>query len=190
MCSFPSNRLGSSPLLVAQALEITDNLKGYAKHGPTRVNATSLHNISYATYANIRFAQPPVGDLRFRAPQVPPPFNATVQNGIYPRNATDCVNSVTPGLAIAPGVDGVTWGSEDCLFLNVKVPEGVQGGKVPVLHWLYGGGVSIHDFGPRFGQGSALLIDWTYSTLLEAKTGQEILQLCSRQSRLTRSSSR
>lgn len=163
------------------ALKTTNNLQGYAKHGPTRVNATNLHNISYATYANIRFAQPPVADLRFRAPKVPPPFNATVQNGIYPRNSTDCINSITPGLAIAPGVEGITWGSEDCLFLDVKVPEGIQGGKVPVLHWLYGGGVSIQDLVPLLGQRSTILIDEIHSTPLEAKTGLGIPPLCFRQ---------
>lgn len=113
---------------------------GYAKHAPTIVNTTSSYNISYATYANIRFAQPPVGDLRFRKPKTPPPNNATVQNGIYERNATDCLISIPPGLAIAPGVEGASWGSEDCLFLDVKIPEGARGAKLPVLHWLYGGG--------------------------------------------------
>ena len=112
---------------------------GYAKHAPTRTNTTST-NIEYATYANIRFAQPPVGNLRFRKPQTPPPRNATLQDGRVPRNSTDCLNVVPPGLAIAPGVEGTNWGSEDCLFLDVKVPAGLQGGRAPVLVWFFGGG--------------------------------------------------
>ncbi|EPS43555.1 hypothetical protein H072_2396 [Dactylellina haptotyla CBS 200.50] len=113
---------------------------GYAQHAPTSVNQTILHNISYATYANIRFAQPSVGELRFRAPKLPPPKSTTIQNGSYPRNFTDCLISIPPDIPIAPGVNGTSWGSEDCLFLTVKVPEGLTGKRVPVLHWLYGGG--------------------------------------------------
>jgi carboxylesterase type B len=58
-------------------------------------------------------------------------------------NSTNCVQSIPPGLQIAPGIAGTTWGSEDCLFLDVKVPEGAHGKSLPVLHWLYGGGVGI-----------------------------------------------
>ena len=49
-----------------------------------------------------------------------------------------------------PLLSGKTWGSEDCLFLNVIVPEGVkEGDKVPVLHWVLG---SAYVFGGK---------DWT-----------------------------
>ncbi|KIX00728.1 uncharacterized protein Z518_09793 [Rhinocladiella mackenziei CBS 650.93] len=132
---------------------------GYARHAPTQTNQTALHNISYATYANIRFAQPPVGDLRFRAPQTPPPTSAGIQNGSYPRNATDCLNSIPPYLAIAPGLEGVSWGSEDCLFLTVKVPEGIEGGNVPVVHWLYGGGYVFGSSNDWAGNPAALFED-------------------------------
>ena len=73
---------------------------------------------------------------------MPPPFNDTIQDGSYPQYATDCLHSIPSYLEFAPGVNGTSWGSEDCLFLDVKVPEGVaEGDNVPVLHWLYGGGV-------------------------------------------------
>lgn len=42
---------------------------------------------------------------------------------------------------MSPGMNGSTWGSEDCLFLDVMVPEGVDiESPVPVLHWVFGGG--------------------------------------------------
>lgn len=110
------------------------------------MNTTILHNISYATYANIRFAQPPVGELRFRKPQLPPPSNSTVQDGVVPRNATNCLISIPHELEQNIGINGTSWGSEDCLFLDVKVPEGVIGRKVPVLLWFYGGGVRLISF--------------------------------------------
>ena len=106
------------------------------------MSETSAHNISYATYVNIRFAQPPVGQLRFRARKTPPTFNTTVQDGVVPRNSTDFLTAISPVFGDALGTGGGSWGSEDCLFLDVKIPEGVQpGDDVPVLHCLYGGGV-------------------------------------------------
>ena len=116
-------------------------LQGYARHAPTSISQTSSQNISYATYSNIRFAQPPVGDLRYRAPRTPPPRSEGIQNGSVPLNSTNCAQSIPPFAPIVPGLNGTSWGSEDCLFLDVKVPAGAQGKSLPVLHWLYGGGV-------------------------------------------------
>lgn len=117
---------------------------GYARHVPTFVNTTAVNNISFATYSNIRFAQPPVGDLRFKAPVTPPPTADDIQDGVVPLNSTNCLQTWPAGLIVPPGLNGSTWGSEDCLFLDVLVPEGLEpasdGTGVPVLHWLYGGG--------------------------------------------------
>ena len=117
---------------------------GYARHAPTFVNTTSVNNISFATYSNIRFAEPPVGDLRFRAPVTPPPASHDVEDGVVPRNSTNCLQTWPAGFIAFPGLNGSTWGSEDCLFLDVLVPEGLEpasgGTGVPVLHWVYGGG--------------------------------------------------
>lgn len=111
----------------------------YAIHIPTSVNSTPS-GLMYADYKNIRFAKPPLGDLRFRKPEMPPPKQDGIQNGSAPPFLMDCVSSVPPELAV-PGLNGTSWGQEDCLFLNVRVPDGVQeGDNVPVLHWLYGGG--------------------------------------------------
>ncbi|KAK2781178.1 hypothetical protein FQN52_001759 [Onygenales sp. PD_12] len=112
---------------------------GYAVHVPTYVNSTAS-GLKFADYKNIRFAKPPLGDLRFRKPEIPPPKQEGVQNGSAAPFFRDCVSSVPPELAV-PGLNGTTWGQEDCLFLNVRVPEGVkEGDNVPVLHWIFGGG--------------------------------------------------
>ncbi|PPJ52236.1 hypothetical protein CBER1_09721 [Cercospora berteroae] len=114
---------------------------GYARHAPTKINQTTLNNISYATYPNIRFAQPPVGALRFRKPKIPPPYAEGVQNGVVSQNETNCIQAIPGYFTSLPGLNETSWGQEDCLFLDVIVPEGVkQGSSVPVLHWIYGGG--------------------------------------------------
>ena len=90
-------------------------------------------------FLGIRYAAPPVGDLRWRSPQ---PIQRW--NGV--RTATafghSCWQAVTPE-GFGPWThEYVTQGdiSEDCLFLNVWTPAHASGKKLPVLVWIYGGG--------------------------------------------------
>jgi len=139
-------------------------------HLPTYQNTTAS-NLTYATYANIRFAQPPTGQLRFRKPVTPPPQEKQIQDGKYSLGTTDCLITV-PSYYPFPGVNGTSWGHEDCLFLDVKVPEGVRvGDNVPVVHWLYGSGVRIRIFASVM----ATFLIHGYSTPSEAKRGPATL---------------
>lgn len=115
---------------------------GYAKHIPSYVN-TTLGGKHLTVYKNIRFAKTPTGDLRFRKPDTRMSKIEGIQDGIYPFGRTDCIASCPP-YAPYPGLNGTTWGHEDCLFLDVWVPEGVKpGDKLPVLHWVFGSGYAF-----------------------------------------------
>lgn len=121
---------------------------GYAKHIPTWINTTTS-GTELLNYNNIRYAEPPTGWKRFRRPVVPPPYQHGVQDGNRSSWQTDCISSATLGTPF-PLLSGNTWGSEDCLFLNVVVPKGAkEGDKLPVLHWVVG---SAYAFGGK---------DWT-----------------------------
>jgi hypothetical protein len=110
---------------------------GYAKHVPTYVNATASGK-RISIYKNIRFGNPPTGNLRFRLPNTDLPKVSGVQDGHVPWQATECISSA-PAFVPFPDMSGKTWGHEDCLFLDVYVPEGVAiGDNVPVLHWYVG----------------------------------------------------
>ena len=93
------------------------------------------------SYLGIPFAEPPVGDLRFRHPRPKERWN-----DIY--NATKLPNSCyqTPDLVFGDFYGSTMWNSptrvsEDCLYLNVWVPKRhPRLRKNAVLVWIYGGG--------------------------------------------------
>lgn len=97
--------------------------------------ATHTSGTKVFLYNNIRFAQPPTGDRRFRKPVTPPPHKPGVLNGRNHLLKSDCVNSA-PREMLVSELNRTTWGQEDCLFLNVLVPEGVYPGidTAPVIH--------------------------------------------------------
>ncbi|QDS76157.1 hypothetical protein FKW77_007469 [Venturia effusa] len=97
------------------------------------------HNSSNEVYTfrNIRFAAPPVGGLRWQKP-IPPEKESAVQDRQEP---IACTQSPSDEVRTAGGAV-VGQGSEDCLFLDLTIPEKVikeDKKKTPVLIWIHGG---------------------------------------------------
>lgn len=82
---------------------------------------------------DIPYAQPPVGDLRWRAPrELNNPEQAIVEKPI-----TSCVQKASQ----YAGVEGEgIGGSEDCLYLDIKAPADFASKQYPVMFWIHGGG--------------------------------------------------
>ena len=78
-------------------------------------------------YRGIPFAAPPVGELRWKAPQ--------------PAEKWEGVRQATK-FAPAPmqGGNPPSGKSEDCLYLNIWTPAKSAGDKIPVMVYIYGGG--------------------------------------------------
>ena len=99
-------------------------------------------------WRGIPFARPPLGDLRWRAPEPPEPWPGTLEAVSY---GSSCVQFAGPRTASDGTPAGEPMGSEDCLYLNVYAPrfepEAVPRGerRLPVMLWIHGGGNSIGD---------------------------------------------
>jgi para-nitrobenzyl esterase len=93
-------------------------------------------------WRGIPHAKPPVGDLRWRAPQPPESWTGT-REAIAAGNHCPQFASTFGGV---PGTPGSIVGDEDCLFLNIYAPQlspdAVPSGdaRMPVLFWIHGGG--------------------------------------------------
>ena len=106
-------------------------------------------------FQGIRYAAPPVGDLRWRAPQPVVPWP-----GVQPaqKPGASCIQK--PELSIDSGGGDTRPIAEDCLFLNVWTPA--VGGrpdpaaKRPVMVWIHGGALIFGSGGVPLYDGSAL----------------------------------
>jgi para-nitrobenzyl esterase len=85
-------------------------------------------------YRGVPFAAPPVGDLRWRAPQPAAKWEGV---RLADKFAPQCVQG---GLGGSPEATKPPDMSEDCLYLNVWTPAKSASDRIPVLVWIYGGG--------------------------------------------------
>lgn len=85
-------------------------------------------------FLGIRYASPPVGGRRFRAPELLPDTSSTIQATQF--GAHSYQYGLPEILQKGFAVQGEA--SEDCLFLNVYAP-GEQSNNAPVMVWIHGG---------------------------------------------------
>lgn len=85
-------------------------------------------------FRGIPYAKLPVGELRFRPPAQPEPWEGT---RLFDAFSASCIQAGRPG-AERPG-EGKMNTSEDCLTLNIWTPARAAEERLPVLFWIYGG---------------------------------------------------
>jgi para-nitrobenzyl esterase len=112
-------------------------------------------------FKGIPYAAPPVGDLRWRAPQPAAKWKGVRSAADY---AHDCMQLPFPSDAAPLG----TPPAEDCLYLNVWVPAPRAAAPMPVMVWIYGGGFvnggsspAVYD-GSQFAKDGVVLVSFNY----------------------------
>lgn len=90
-----------------------------------------------AAWLGIPYAQPPVGDLRWRAPRDAQPWSGQLEAVEHPEWCPQITNQLDEFYGIT---QGELRGSEDCLYMNIYAPSGTPpAGGWPVMVWLHGG---------------------------------------------------
>jgi para-nitrobenzyl esterase len=103
------------------------------------ISGTATSSADVRVFKGIPFAAPPVGDLRWRAPQ--------------PAAHWDGVRKAEEFSPVCVQGNG---GSEDCLYLNVWTGAKSAGEKRPVMVWIYGGGYTSGSGSQAMYDGEAL----------------------------------
>lgn len=94
-------------------------------------------------WRGIPYAKPPVGELRWRAPQPPAPWTG-LRDARKPPPV--CPQFPSRFAGIEAGDPDTPIGQEDCLYLNVHAPRLApaevpnEGSRLPVMVWIHGGG--------------------------------------------------
>ncbi|KAH7028780.1 Alpha/Beta hydrolase protein [Microdochium trichocladiopsis] len=143
-------------LAATQVASAHEDPRVTVKNGTLTGVYNSQYNQDY--FLGIPYAQPPVGNRRFRNPAS---YNESWADG---RDAK----------ALGPaciGYGSSAWGyaaSEDCLLLNVYRPAGLFGKPLPVLVWIFGGGFVQ-------GSGSDARYNLTFLVDRSVEMGQPII---------------
>lgn len=108
---------------------------GVASATSVQIESGALQGVDangLSIYRGIPYAQPPLGDLRWREPQPVRAWKGVRKATVF---APACVQTGVsmPGEA-PPAV------SEDCLYLNIWAPVTRAEKRLPVLIWIHGGG--------------------------------------------------
>uniref|UniRef100_A0A1I8M5J7 Carboxylic ester hydrolase n=2 Tax=Musca domestica TaxID=7370 RepID=A0A1I8M5J7_MUSDO len=93
------------------------------------VKRMTVYDDSYYSFESIPYAKPPVGELRFKAPQRPVPWEGV----------RDCCGPANRSVQ-TDFISGKPTGSEDCLYLNVYTNDLNPDKKRPVMVFIHGGG--------------------------------------------------
>jgi para-nitrobenzyl esterase len=111
-----------------------DPLKVKTEQG--KIQGKTINNGKVNAFLGLPYAAPPVGDLRWKAPEPPAKWKGA-------RDATKFGAHCAQGRVFDDMIFQDSGPSEDCLSLNVYSPADAKDqSKLPVMFWIHGGGYS------------------------------------------------
>ena len=151
-------------ILVTAILSISSNVYSSEYKIQTTSGITNGYmKNSVINWDDIPYAQPPIGDLRWRAPKKLE--SSEYLNTISPQENNFCVQEPSR-LGGADG-NGFFSGSEDCLYLDIKRPKNIDKELLPVMFWIHGGGNTsglkdLYDFSTMVKKHDVLVVSINY----------------------------
>jgi para-nitrobenzyl esterase len=124
-------------------------------------------------WRGIPYARPPLGELRWRAPQPPEPWTGT-RDALAAPPACSQQPSVFGGIEATHGE--TTVGQEDCLYLSVYAPRFAPAAlpgadaRLPVMVWIHGGG-NVAGHGGRYEGGNLAATEHVIVVTLNYRLG-------------------
>lgn len=119
-------------LLGMLSLAHADPLKVKTEQG--KVKGKTINDGKVKAFLGLPYAAPPVGDLRWKAPQPPAKWKGQRDGSKFGSRCAQ-LHVFEDMVFQDPGP------SEDCLYLNVYAPADSTGkSKLPVMFWIHGGG--------------------------------------------------
>jgi para-nitrobenzyl esterase len=126
--------LAATTLLALSAAAASDPLSVKTVLG--KVHGKTINDGKVRAWLGLPYAAPPVGDLRWKAPQA-----AAKWSGV--RDATKYAAHCAQNHVFDDMVFQDNGPSEDCLYLNVYAPASIEkNAHLPVMFWIHGGGFS------------------------------------------------
>ncbi|XP_015344118.1 cocaine esterase-like isoform X2 [Marmota marmota marmota] len=114
---------------------------GQVRGSLVRVKGT---DVGVHTFLGIPFAKPPVGPLRFAAPEPPDPWSGVRDGTSHPAM---CLQDVARNTLVTNLLNLTLHPipmSEDCLYLSIYSPAHArEGSNLPVMVWIHGGALVV-----------------------------------------------
>uniref|UniRef100_A0A8C5Z813 Carboxylic ester hydrolase n=1 Tax=Marmota marmota marmota TaxID=9994 RepID=A0A8C5Z813_MARMA len=134
MCiSLPTGQDSVSPIRITHTGQVRGSL--------VRVKGT---DVGVHTFLGIPFAKPPVGPLRFAAPEPPDPWSGVRDGTSHPAM---CLQDVARNTLVTNLLNLTLHPipmSEDCLYLSIYSPAHArEGSNLPVMVWIHGGALVV-----------------------------------------------